>query len=110
MKFVSDIRNYQDVWLPHRMMNAFAETISMFSNPNWKWDEGDINGWILNQVLAPNPFVRNLASLMYLSDAAALLVEGTVCRWLALQNRKPPGPCGLGGHRIERRERLAASG
>jgi predicted acylesterase/phospholipase RssA len=72
MKFVSDIRNYEDVWLPHRMMSAFAETMSMFSNPNWKWNEGDINGWILNQVLAPNPFVRNLASMMYLSGVKGL--------------------------------------
>ena len=35
-------------------------------------DEGDINGWILNQVMAPNPFVRNMMSMMYLSDVNGL--------------------------------------
>ena len=37
-----------------------------------KWDEGDINNWILNQVLAPNPFVRYITSLMYLSNVNGL--------------------------------------
>jgi predicted acylesterase/phospholipase RssA len=71
-KFVSDPNNYQGVWLPHRMMRAFSETMSMFSDPNNKWDIGDINGWILNQVLAPHPFVRYLTSMMFLSDVNGL--------------------------------------
>ena len=37
-----------------------------------KLDEGDINGWILNQVMAPNPFVRYLTSMMYLSNVNGL--------------------------------------
>jgi predicted acylesterase/phospholipase RssA len=72
MKFVSDIQNYKGVWLPHRMMSAFVETMSMLSDPKKKWDEGDINGWILNQALAPNPFVRYLTSMMYLSGVNGL--------------------------------------
>jgi predicted acylesterase/phospholipase RssA len=72
MKFVSDTQNYKDVWLPHKMVSAFAETLSMLSDRNMKWDRGDINGWILNQALAPNPFVRNLASMMYLSGINGL--------------------------------------
>ena len=72
MKYVSDIENYKGVWQPHAMMSAFAETVSMFSDPKKKWDEGDINGWILNQVMAPNPFVRNLTSMMYLSGVNGL--------------------------------------
>src|SRR6476660_9951363 len=72
MKYVSDIDNYTGLWQPHKMMRAFAETVSMFSDPKKKWDEGDINGWILNQVMAPNPFVRNLASMMYLSGVNGL--------------------------------------
>src|SRR6476660_1816813 len=35
-------------------------------------DDGDINRWILNQVLAPNPFVRYLTSMMYLSHVTGL--------------------------------------
>ena len=37
-----------------------------------KLDEGDINRWILNQVMAPNPFVRYLTSMMYLSNVTGL--------------------------------------
>ncbi len=37
-----------------------------------KWDKGDVNKWILNDVMAPNPFVRYLTSLMYLSDLTGL--------------------------------------
>ena len=35
-------------------------------------DEGDFNRWILNQVMAPNPFVRYLTSMMYLSNINGL--------------------------------------
>jgi predicted acylesterase/phospholipase RssA len=37
-----------------------------------KLDEGDFNRWILNQVMAPNPFVRYLTSMMYLSNVNGL--------------------------------------
>src|SRR5260370_17850089 len=72
MKFVFDIQSYRVVWLPHRMMTAFGETMSMLSDPKHKWDRGDINSWILNQAMAPNPFVRHLTSLMYLSGVNGL--------------------------------------
>ncbi len=72
MKFVFDIQSYRGVWLPHRMMTAFGETMSMLSDPKQKWDRGDINSWILNQAMAPNPFVRHLTSLMYLSGVNGL--------------------------------------
>jgi predicted patatin/cPLA2 family phospholipase len=35
-------------------------------------DEGDINGWILNHAMAPNPFIRYLTSMMYLSNVTGL--------------------------------------
>lgn len=54
------------------MMSAFTETVSMLFDPKTNWDRGDVNGWILNQVLAPNPFVRYLASLMFLSGVNGL--------------------------------------
>ena len=56
------------------MMDSFQESMSLLFNHCLrdkkfkKLDEGDINGWILNQALAPNPFVRYLTSMMYLSD------------------------------------------
>ena len=59
------------------MMGALPETpwrlfILIRKEKFKKLDEGDINGWILNQVMAPNPFVRNLMSMMYLSDVNGL--------------------------------------
>ena len=69
--YVSDIENYKGLWQPHKMMSAFTETAALFSDPK-KWEEGNINGWILNQVMAPNPVVRNMMSMMYLSDVNGL--------------------------------------
>ena len=47
-------------------------SIADWRERNKKLDEGDINGWILNQVMAPNPFVRYLMSMMYLSNVNGL--------------------------------------
>ena len=32
--FVFDIRNYEGLWLPHKIVGAFEETISMLSDPD----------------------------------------------------------------------------
>jgi predicted acylesterase/phospholipase RssA len=69
--FVLDVRNYRGIWLPHRIMQAGAESMWMLFDPE-KWTRGDFNAWILNQVLAPNPYARYLASLMYLSGVNGL--------------------------------------
>ncbi|MGZ5874994.1 MAG: patatin-like phospholipase family protein [Bradyrhizobium sp.] len=81
-KFVRDSDNYQDfVWDPYRMMDAFQDSMSLLFDrlPDKetgrkfkKVDEGDINRWFLNQVMAPNPFVRYLTSMMYLSNVTGL--------------------------------------
>src|SRR6202163_662321 len=82
-KFISDSDNYKDfVWDPYKMMDSFQESMSLLFNcmsdgdekkkKFEKLDEGDINGWILNQVMAPNPFVRYLTSMMYLSNVTGL--------------------------------------
>jgi predicted acylesterase/phospholipase RssA len=82
-KFISDADNYKDfVWDPYKMMDSFQESMSLlFSRMSEdddkrkkfeKLDEGDINGWILNQAMAPNPLVRYLTSMMYLSNITGL--------------------------------------
>src|SRR6202022_1975518 len=38
MKFISDIKNYKAVLLPHKLIGAFVETMSMLSDPKNKWD------------------------------------------------------------------------
>ena len=74
MRFLSKPENYKNVWLPDKMMDSAQATMSMLSDRDkwFKWDEGDINQWILNHVMAPNPFVRYLTSLMYLSEVNGL--------------------------------------
>jgi predicted acylesterase/phospholipase RssA len=101
MEFVSKWESYDQIWLPHRMMDSVRETMSMMfdrrsnreqllnkdprdiavmlidrlsDHDKWfkKWDEGDINQWVLNQVMAPNPFIRYLTSMMYLSNVTGL--------------------------------------
>jgi predicted acylesterase/phospholipase RssA len=79
--FVTDPDNYKDLWNPYGMMNAFQDSMALLfnqlpdSNPNKKFkklDDGDFNRWVLNQVMAPNPFVRYLTSMMYLSNINGL--------------------------------------
>jgi len=79
-KFVADPENYRDfAWDPHRMLDSFQDSWSLFLDhmpvPGKKFqrlDEGDINGWILNHAMAPNPLVRYFVSLMYLSEVTGL--------------------------------------
>jgi predicted acylesterase/phospholipase RssA len=75
-QFVSDPDNYRDFqWQPYRMFDYIQDSLSIVfdqmprgkKKPFKKLDEGDLNRWILNQVMAPNPFIRYLTSLMYLS-------------------------------------------
>jgi predicted acylesterase/phospholipase RssA len=74
-KFATDSENYRDLWDPYRMVDSFQESMSLLYNrikDGDKFDEGDINGWILNHGLAPNPLVRYLTSMMYLSNVTGL--------------------------------------
>jgi predicted acylesterase/phospholipase RssA len=78
--FVTDPDNYKDFrWQPYRMMDYVQESMSILfdhlpsrDKPFKKLQEGDFNRWILNQVMAPNPFVRYLTSMMYLSNVNGL--------------------------------------
>ncbi|WP_246756778.1 patatin-like phospholipase family protein [Bradyrhizobium neotropicale] len=79
--FVTDPNTYKDLWSPSSIMNAYRESMSLWFDRQpgtdggkklANLDRGDINGWILNQVLAPNPFVRYLTSMMYLSHVTGL--------------------------------------
>jgi predicted acylesterase/phospholipase RssA len=80
--FVTDSDNYKDfLWDPYRMMDVFQDSMENLFNqlPDGsqkkkfkRLDEGDFNRWILNQAMAPNPFVRYLTSMMYLSNVTGL--------------------------------------
>ncbi|MDE1936729.1 patatin-like phospholipase family protein [Bradyrhizobium sp.] len=74
-KFVGDPKNYRDFqFQPYRIFEFIQDSLSIVMNqlpagdkPFKTLDEGDLNRWILNQVMAPNPFIRYMTSLMYLS-------------------------------------------
>lgn len=80
--FVTNADNYKDfLWDPYRIMDVFQDSMELLFNqlPDSdqkkkfkKLDEGDFNRWILNQVMAPNPFIRYLTSMMYLSNIDGL--------------------------------------
>jgi predicted acylesterase/phospholipase RssA len=80
--FVTDSDNYKDfLWDPYRMMDVFQDSMEILFNqlPDngqkkkfKRLDEGDFNRWILNQAMAPNPFVRYLTSMMFLSNINGL--------------------------------------
>jgi predicted acylesterase/phospholipase RssA len=78
--FVTDPNTYKDLWNPSSIMNAYRESMSLWFSQSdadggkkfTNMDNGDVNRWILNQVLAPNPFVRYLTSMMYLSQVTGL--------------------------------------
>lgn len=74
-EFIGDPKNYKDFQLqPHKMFDYVQQSMSILNDfmqrgirrPK-RLDEGDLNRWILNQVMAPNPAIRYLTSLMYLS-------------------------------------------
>lgn len=64
--FIVDPRNYENLILPDKIAEAAEYTMSLLTNPK-RWNQAEINSWLLNQVLAVNPFSRYLTSMMYLS-------------------------------------------
>jgi predicted acylesterase/phospholipase RssA len=70
-EFWRDPKTYQNLWLPDQIMKAAQDSIKFMSDRSL-WNEGDFNRFILNSVLAPNPFVRYWMSMMYLSNVSGL--------------------------------------
>jgi predicted acylesterase/phospholipase RssA len=69
--FMLDPKSYQNLWLPDKMMKAAQETLGFLADRT-KWNEGDYNNFVLNNVLAVNPFIRYWTSMMYLSNVTGL--------------------------------------
>jgi predicted acylesterase/phospholipase RssA len=68
-KFMFDLENYKDAFLPRKIMESFAYTLRAVGNPkNWgSFNEGDFIRWTLNHVMAVHPVVRFLSALAYKS-------------------------------------------
>jgi predicted acylesterase/phospholipase RssA len=70
-EFLVDPRSYQNLLLPREMMEAFNDTIALLLDRS-RWNAGDFDHWMLNSVLAVNPFSRFFTSLLYLSNVNGL--------------------------------------
>jgi len=71
LQFVFNAKNYDNLVLPNEIAESFRQTIALLCDPS-RWNSGDVNQWILNHVMAPNPFIRLLTSMMYLSNVNGL--------------------------------------
>jgi predicted acylesterase/phospholipase RssA len=77
-EFVTDPGSYSDFrWQPDKMIEYLRSMSSILGNlpkekPSLQWSEGDLYRWILNEVMAPNPFIRYLTSMMFLSKVNGL--------------------------------------
>jgi predicted acylesterase/phospholipase RssA len=63
--------SYRNLLLPKEVTRAFGSTLEFMSNPA-KWNEGDFNRWMLNDVMAVHPMSRFLTSLMYCTNVTGL--------------------------------------
>ncbi len=72
LAFLFDPATYANL-LPKfsELEQSWSRTQAQFSDVS-KWNQGDFNEWILNDVLAINPVARFCASLMYLSPSNGL--------------------------------------
>ncbi|HMF20777.1 MAG TPA: patatin-like phospholipase family protein [Pseudolabrys sp.] len=71
VEFFSSPESYENLWLPEKIAESAKETLAFMSD-HTKWNQGDFNRWVLNDVLAVNPFIRYWASMMYLSNISGL--------------------------------------
>ena len=70
--FIGNPANYHDLVPPQRdIERSLQQTFAFLTNPRM-WTEGDFNEWALNNVMAVNPVIRFLTSLMYLSEIKGL--------------------------------------
>jgi predicted acylesterase/phospholipase RssA len=70
--FLGNPDTYRDLFLPPRnIAESIQQTLSFMTNPR-DWTEGDFNQWTLNNVMAVNPLIRFLTSMMYLSNVTGL--------------------------------------
>ncbi len=73
MKFVGSAESYHHLVLPHEhFIEATRRWFQFLMDPGGWTRHGDVNAFLLNDVLAVNPAVRFLVSLMYLSEVNGL--------------------------------------
>ncbi len=63
--------DWDSLVLPQEIHQGLVNTAALLTNPR-RWTDQDINYWLLNDVLAVNPFTRYLTSLLYKSEINGL--------------------------------------
>lgn len=72
--FLLDPANYKKLFSVRSAVDAAADTLWKMSlyRHGRKWNEGNFNGWVLNDIMAINPFVRFMTSMIYKSKISGL--------------------------------------
>ena len=71
MKFMLNPQNYKNWIVPGEIAKAYQQILDNYLKPS-SWNPGDFAYLMLNSVLAPNPAVRMLMSLIYKSEVPGL--------------------------------------
>lgn len=69
--FILDHKNYKDLVVPGKIMDATQDLVDFMTNPE-RWTVPEFNTTMLNSVLAANPVSRYFTSMMYLSKTKGL--------------------------------------
>ena len=64
-------RKWEDLVVPQDIAEGMQRTAQLFADPS-RWTNQEFNYWMLNDVLAVNPVVRYMTSLMFRSDINGL--------------------------------------
>jgi predicted acylesterase/phospholipase RssA len=72
IEFLLKLDNYRGILSPKKVGQALAETLYWLFGKQGDYNEGDINRWVLNQVLSVNPVVRFWTSMLSRSNITGL--------------------------------------
>jgi predicted acylesterase/phospholipase RssA len=95
--FLFEPNNYKNLFLPRQVMQSLAHMMSLLSRKRKrrKWDEGDINDFLFNHIMAVNPVVRFWMALMFKSEIDGLArihyPNSRFMKSIEFKNLKEPG-------------------
>jgi predicted acylesterase/phospholipase RssA len=73
--FLLEPGNYRKAFSAKQMVESAANTLAIMTRKRereWKWNEGNFNNWMLNDVMAVNPLIRFWTSMIYKSNISGL--------------------------------------
>ena len=73
--FLLEPGNYRKAFSAKKMVEFAANTLAIMTRRRgreWRWNEGNFNNWMLNDVMAANPLIRFWTSMIYKSNINGL--------------------------------------